>query len=574
LLRGPLLVAVAAALPAIGIVILIARYGVSIPLLDDWEMVPLVTDARQGRLSFAAIFEQQQEARTVFPKFLFLVFAVVKHWDGRVIMMVSVLLCFVTALGVYRLLRRTGISSRGAAVVFLLVLPLIFSPAQHELWLLASGAPSFVPALCLVWAMCVLTGDRSVPAKFWLCLAFTVIASFTLANGLLLWGLTFPAFFAMNPRRRDLRWFFLWWVACGICAAAYFAGFKHRPDLPAFAPPKPLSEYLHYVAVFLGSGLARSGNSKPLAASTIVGAIALAGYLAALGYSLFRWRDRAYCARAVPWLAVASFSVGSACLAALGRIEWGVAQALESRYVTFSLYCTVGLVVLAAIFLKHFVATFRGNGARVGAQIGLGILGVAYVAVLATCAFASIPFFKWRSATARMGYGGVLFSQVLDTSRAIQAGNFPRPFEVQQRANALDRLRMLRTPLIRTTRISEMRRSDLNDESAGWLDAFQVHDGTGSASGWAALPRRPADCVVLAYQDGAGEWIAFAVSSVLVARPDVTAKLGNREFLWSGWRAEFPVAGLPRGAQISAWGLDAKGAKLHRLKSASALPTL
>ncbi|MFL6589863.1 MAG: hypothetical protein ACJ8M4_06785 [Chthoniobacterales bacterium] len=572
---GALLVAIAA-VPVLAIVLLVLRYSVPIPLLDDWEMVPIVTDAHEHHLTFGQLFEQQQEARTFFPKLFFLLFSVAKHWDSRVAMMFSVLICCLIALGIYRLLRYSGISSRASAVAILLALPLIFSPAQHELWLLASGFPSFIPALCVVWGLCVLLGRASIAAKFWLCLGLAVLASFSLPNGLLIWGLTFPAVFAMGAGRKELRWFGWWWLASAICAVIYFWGFHSPQDLPPFAPSKPFTDYIKYLAAFLGSGLARAGFANPLSSSIAVGIVVLTGYAGAIGHSIFRCRNAEYCRRVMPWLALATYSIASGCLAALGRIEWGVAQALESRYVAFSLYGVVGLIGFASVLCKDMLAATPRRDLRAAIYGGIAITGGAYFTLYLVCAAASVASFQWRSAAARMGNGGVLFSQVLDTSKTIQAGNFPRPWQVQQRSAALDRLHMLRTPLVRTTRISDLRHADLSGEPSGWLDGISVHEGKASAWGWAAAPSndRPADCVVLAYEDERGEWIAFALSNAVVPRPDVARVLKNREQVWSGWSAEFPVAAVPKGARLSAWGLDAKAVKLYRLNTKDPSPSL
>src|SRR5213083_1334276 len=107
---GTAVLALVAALPVLSILYLVLRYAVPIPLLDDWEMIPIVTEARQGGLTFAHLFEQQQEARTVFPKLLFLLFSIGKHWDSRIAMMFSLLLCCLTATGILFLLRRSGLS--------------------------------------------------------------------------------------------------------------------------------------------------------------------------------------------------------------------------------------------------------------------------------------------------------------------------------------------------------------------------------------------------------------------------------------------------------------------------------
>jgi hypothetical protein len=574
----PALTFCAAVVPVMYLVFLVLRYAIPVPMLDDWEMVPLVTKAHEGRLTFADLFAQQQEARTFFPKLFFILCALGKYWDGRIEMMLSLLICCLTSLGLYLLLGKAGLSTGAKMAVFLLMVLLIFSPAQHELWLLASGFPSFVPALCMVWGVYVTQTRLSLTAKFCLCVALALFSSFTLSHGLLAWGLTFPVLFATRPPPDWKRWLGFWFVACAGCAAIYFWDFQGRPDLPGFAPRKSLVEYAQYVTAFLGSGLARAGNEDPLATSTVVGLALLLGYLAAAGRSIFRWRDREYCARVVPWLALGAYSIASGCLAALGRIEWGIPQALESRYVPFSLYLTVALTALAAIFFTQFSKTYRGSGARRVIFAATVFLAATYLTLELLCAVASVPFFALRSAAARLGQGAVLFSQIIDTSETIRAMNFPRPDFVRQNADALDRLGLLRTPLMRSREVAKLRHADADDGFAsGWLGVLTAADqGVIKAAGWAALPGkgRPADCVVLAYADEGGQWIVFAMSTAVLRRPDVADILGNREQLWSGWHASFSRDAVPAGAKISAWAVDVKGPKLYRLKEAATLSSL
>jgi hypothetical protein len=179
--------------------------------------------------------------------------------------------------------------------------------------------------------------------------------------------------------------------------------------------------------------------------------------------------------------------------------------------------------------------------------------------------------FRLRSAAARLGHGGVLFSQILDTSKTIRTGSFPRPDFVRENADALDRLHLLRTPLVRARQISKLRHSETGEGTGlGWFDGIKADNSESrTAWGWAALPGRgrSADGVVLAYADERGEWLAFALSDGILDRPDVARIMRSSELLWTGWRAEFPRSAAPPGAQISAWALDAKDAKLYRLKS-------
>jgi hypothetical protein len=560
----------AASLPVLFLILLVRRYAVPIPALDDWEMAPLITRAHTGGLTFSDIFAQQQESRTFFPKLIFILFALGRHWDPRVEMMLSILICCLTSLGIFFLLRRSALSASATAIAFFLIVLLIFSPVQQELWLLASGFPSFMPALCIVWGLVVIGSKFSVRTRFALCVALAIFSSFTLANGLLAWGLSFPILLTTQRVPAWKRWSVAWLLACAACAAIYFWDYTKPRDLPPFAPPASPLAYLQYLLGFLGSGLARAGHDNPLFASSFVGAALLLCYLLAPGHALFCYRDQEYRARVFPWLALGLYAIGSGCLAALGRIEWGVSQALESRYVTFSLYLTVALIALVPIVAGEVAKSRHGSGARLASFTTVVFLGAIYLTLELLCAAASVPLLRLRSAAGRLGHGAVLFSQVLDTSAVIRLVNYPRANFVRQNADALDHLHLLRTPLIRTKEINTLRHTDVDGKAAaGWVDNLVLsEDGRCTAWGWAALTGkgRPADCVVLAYGNEKGEWIAFAISNAVESRPDVVQTVKDREQLWSGWRASFRRSEVPSGAPISAWAVDAKDAKLYRLK--------
>jgi hypothetical protein len=529
----------------------------------------VVVKAHTSGLTWHDLFEQQQEARTVFPKLIFIALSMGKYWDGRVEMMLSVLIGCLTAIGIFQLTAKSGLSMRAKTIAFLLMVLLIFSPAQHELWLLASGFPSFVPALCIVWGLCVVRSGFSIAVKFGLCASLAVFASFTLANGLLAWGFTFPILLATQRVPRWKHWLGFWLLATVACAAIYFWHFHALKDLPPFAPRKPVLDYWRYVAAFLGSGLGRSGNDNPLAISIGVGTVLLLGYLVSVGHFIFRCREAAYCARVAPWIALGGYSVGSGCLAALGRIGWGVSQALESRYVAFSLYLAVAVVALVAIFVSEFRKPEESAKRRLAIFSVIVFLGASYVILDLFCSAASLSFFRIRSAAARLGQSGVLFSQVIDTSSAIKNGNHPQPFFVRENAKRLDRLHFLRTPLVRSREINKLRHADSGEGMvAGWCDGLtKQDDGTRVAWGWAALSgrHRPADAVLLAYADAQSGWIGFALSNAVVNRPDVAMALHSSAQRWSGWSAAFPRDAVPPGAEISAWAVDAKDAKLYRL---------
>src|SRR3954465_3823405 len=104
-----ILIWVVALIPMLRLTYLVRLYGVEVPTLDDWEMAPLIVEAQTGHFNWAHIFEQQQEARTVLPKLIFILSAANGRWDVRDQMMLSVVCCWLTAAGIFILLRRSDL---------------------------------------------------------------------------------------------------------------------------------------------------------------------------------------------------------------------------------------------------------------------------------------------------------------------------------------------------------------------------------------------------------------------------------------------------------------------------------
>jgi len=153
------------AIPAVFAALWVHRYGVEIPWKDDWDAAPLIVAAHTGHLTWSDLFAQQQEARYILPKLILIASTAGGRWDVRDQMWLAVVVAGLTALGLYWLLGKTGLSAVTRAFCFWLMTVLIFSAAQFELWPWASGFPLFLPAFFLVAALCVLETQLSTGAK-------------------------------------------------------------------------------------------------------------------------------------------------------------------------------------------------------------------------------------------------------------------------------------------------------------------------------------------------------------------------------------------------------------------------
>lgn len=80
-------------------------------------------------------------------------------------------------------------------------------------------------------------------------------------------------------------------------------------------------------------------------------------------------------------------------------------------------------------------------------------------------------------------------------------------------------------------------------------------------AGWAVLraKRRPADLVLLTYDDANGEPTIFALAPVGAERPDIAAELQSPDYRFSGWNHTFRIHPSMSGEfNIRAWAFDAE----------------
>lgn len=564
-----------AAVPMLYLTYLVLHYGVNVPTLDDWEMAPLIVKAKKGTLVFADVFSQQQEGRTVLPKLIFIFSALGGQWDVRRLMILSVLCCWLITGGIFLLLRRTSrLPLPAVALCLWLSVLAVFTPAQFELWLFASGLPSFLPALFIVSALVVLESNVSPGWKFGLCVLLSFSSSFTLPHGLLAWILTFPVWLVTERIRRWPLWLLAWIAVAAGCLVIYFWGYAKPDYLPHFAPPIPQLEYLRFILIFLGGGLAYSCKTQPVIAAMSFGCVQAFLLAIVTAYTIVHIRDRAFVRRSAPWFALAAYSLGSACLAALGRIEYGAPYALASRYVTFSLYLTVALIALYALM---FVEVCRSSTTRsvIASLVTLAIC-VSYLFAYKVASANTLYFLRGYSAKDRLAHGAIVFSQVIDTSEVISKIIYPPDASrvVRDAAN-LDTLGLLRPPLLRNVDVQSLSHADADGKTVdGKCESVTLsQDGRIHAAGWAALvtKRRQADCVALAYEAEGGEPVLFAMSQTIEARPDLARRLRSEDVLWSGWTATYPRDAVPRGAKVLFWAVDADGPMLYRLPDNSAV---
>ena len=560
----------------------ILHYGVDIPGWDqfDDDLAGLHIKAHAGAVTPTDLLAQHNEHRIALPRLCYLFLGRLTSGNAVAEMLAGWGLALATSLLLLGLLRRTRpnpvtedrTQPRPGILWFLLNL-LVFSPAQAENWLWGMGLANLMPMFWTTAAILVATTRLAPGVKLGLVAAGCTAATLSSGNGMLAWGLAGTVLLGTpGPRPTRVRTALLLAGAAALVAAAYFwnlAPPHHRGGTPYGAP---LFEKINYTFAFLGSPFARAADAPRAATATATGLLSCALIMACL-LRCRRPEHGERLQRALPWLAIAGFAVGSAALAAHARAQLGTTQAISSRYVSFALYLPAALVVLVPLLepWKLVPSRLRPGPAR-AVTIGGTVL------VLLSCAIVpSALRLSGETETNRRRVRAVAaFAPVLPGHPAIAALVFPDTEVAERNLRGLDAIGYLRPRLIHSDDASVRAVALPAGTEVGRLEqARQIGPDEVALAGWAALPPEAGrvDLVAICATDAHGSPRIVNIAPIDTPRPDKRAALGPAAAA-CGWGLHAPLSDLLHGrsqATLTAWAYDGERGALYPLTGTATL---
>lgn len=548
---------------------LINQFGVNVPFADDFTLAPLFVSAHNGTLKFGQFIAQHNEHRMVLLRVFALAFAYFAHGNLRAEMMFSLAIVMVTTLLLWHLIRRTIEDTVEKRLGILLLLGLLlFSPVQAENWTWGFQFALFLNNFLVVSAISVATSQRSLVAKFAVCTLLATLATYSFGNGATLWILSFPLALIANEqlgRGQRIRWGIAWVMLGALTIASYFVHYRR----PAVHPPVPVSphvvDYVTYTLAFLGAHLSRLGGFDPLFPPIVIGALLVILTIVAV-IDVARRPGFGTRQSALPWIALAAYALISAALASLARVSFGVRQALDSRYTSFSLYLSVGLIGLGAIGLAN-------NQARRWQNCGTAFVIALVVLSLVTYS-AGIGEMKQSKLGRLQGKAALLFANVLHSDEIYESHLAANAHDAKALANKLNGLGLLQPAMIETTRVSELQTVTAERAVSGSVDGLNCSGNQCVARGWAFLSTRSRafDCVVLSYGTGAAATL-FQITNERQQRFDIAQLLQEPALIRLGWTAQIDQTGIPAGVNVvTGWAVDGETAMLYELRGSATLP--
>ena len=332
------LLALVCCLPALLMWHWISANWVQIPTWDEWH-----TPGSQfaswcaGTLTINELFSLHNESRKFFPRLLYFALAAFGGWDVRKEMRVTFVLVCTLCLLLLLLLRRTsGATLPSSFLTWGLMVSLCFAPVQVENFLYGIEGEAFFVGTAVVAAALLNLSRVSFRTKVLgnAILAFT--ATYTFANGMLVWALAWPlaAIDESTPRKNRVRWYVTYAVVGVVSIGCYFVGYhqpSYHPELASVFGR--FWELLHYLVLWVGRYFA-SDFGDPL----ILGIIASLLFAGAVGFAFEAIRRRGDWRPFYPWLLIGAYACATGAITAVGRLGFGVQQALDTRYAVFSLF--------------------------------------------------------------------------------------------------------------------------------------------------------------------------------------------------------------------------------------------
>jgi hypothetical protein len=358
-------------IPPAFVMFFVARYGVDVPDWDEWFWGQLFAKLPVSTHPLADIWiVHSNEHRLFFATLIALALAHAGGWSPMREMFFSIFIMCGSLLIVVQLARAT-VPAGAQAPVLAASSALLFSLSQVDNWLWGFQLAWFLITFCLLAEIALLTADPPGWAKLSLAAVAGFVASFSSAFGLLALPVGFAILVARE--RRSTPMLLSWAIFSGAVFALYLIGYEAPTALaPMHAPGHLIDEPL-WVIAFVGAPIAQWAG--------VAGAVAfgLAGLLALVALVVWSWRSGRRAAlqkRLLPWLALVLYSLLGAAMLAFGRVGFGPAYALTSRYTSIALTFWIGLIAMSGIVLTEYFGDAPPRAARV-ASLVLAVLLVA-----------------------------------------------------------------------------------------------------------------------------------------------------------------------------------------------------
>lgn len=368
-------------LPTFALGLQIYKQSSNVPYMDQWELVWDFQKLDRGQYGINDLWRQHNEHRLLFPRLVMITDAYITHWNVRYEMAITFVFAILCLTILYLVLRKQNILRLSGWLFFLVMFAIsvmLFSFNQAENWLWGWQLQWTLTCLGVLVAIWALSREQLKNYHYLVAIAAATVATYSLGSGQFIWVIGLFLLYAFGHK---LRYWFL--AATPVLISYYYSyskvGSPLTPHDIIVRPAAPIKYFFAYIG-------------RPLTEN-----IYYAFFLGVLGIVVFiiclvlAYRANTGSLRnklqiiAVP-VALSSFAFLSGAATTLSRTNFGIGQALSSRYITVSTYFWIALLI------AFITALYTNTKKSAFLLIGTNFLCIFLAAVIAASNKSTIFF--------------------------------------------------------------------------------------------------------------------------------------------------------------------------------------
>ncbi|HJW37695.1 MAG TPA: hypothetical protein VJ420_03645 [Candidatus Udaeobacter sp.] len=483
------------------------------------------------------------------------------RWDVKhAMVLMLVLACLGSILLLVLLRRTTALSLRRRLWAWALLNVILFCPRDYENFLWGTMLFPLIPGVVLLVALVINSSELSLRWKVLANSALAFVATYSFANGMLLWALAAPIVpeqklvGKQNLSAIQARWY-AFYAFCAIASIAfYFHHYIHPVQHPqfttSFADTLPL---LRFLLSWVGSLFAVAG-ADPLFFGCFFLGIFAALAIAAIRVGRRQSRYRSF----YPWFAIAIYALMSGAITASGRLHFGLGSASAPRYAVIVVFFYVGLAGLAASLSDVWIIARHRIEPRLVFASGLivGLFTAGWLSSLST-ELARVSVIREDRKDLALA---VQWIPAIPDNPDLGLALVP-PSAVAQEAVALTKYDALRPRLIPQSLAAVVfegpaeENPSISTLESAWFNGDHRLFLTGKA--WLPYRNARADCVVVGYTNSDGRLTPFTVFQPTYKRQRLKGQFDIKRLPPNGFAASIDPANLPTGTlTLRAWAVD------------------
>lgn len=585
------LACIIAILPAAIFFYFLTQNWVNVFYADEWEIYKIFIKFQNHTITLKDLFAQSNESRLVFPKIFLYYLGKITNWDTRAFMASSFLINCGSSLLLLKLLsKNTEKSSALRFFIWAIINFFIFAITQWEAAFSGATSSFYLPIFLLIFSLFFDQLNLSRSLKTLIISLCCIVATYTYANGMLLWVCAFPfqdvlRDLASEPKWNWKRLFILtfdFWRCVYLALAFVSIGFYFLGYQKPSQCPSPFETFHHpllaiqYFLCWLSAPLIKPS----IWCGCIVGTIILGLFINCYKTAIGLYKHSYLSCQLYPWLMIGLFSMTSGLIATIGRSPFGIHQAFSSRYIVFSIYVPIAIIGCTYILWKSWnsqdapllqtrriflIGLLLGSGLAFSSQKYANTIPlIKKIRTKRIAAVAYLPFIDSdpnNSLLLDLGFApgwGPYISQSLHLY--IAEGIIPNPFKQTSSIWNLEQKIKVQFP------------QPHDEHIYGSLDKVELLDGNNiQVTGWAADTVKNAliKTILFTATDSANQTVPIATIAPHTIRPDITEIFNFSPLLASGFNTTIVVPKISNhsliGKQfIAAWAIDNNN-QLHQI---------